>query len=166
MKIFKDAISDETWKACIDELNANLFDKGWKVSNLAWPTRSRVGIDGTVLIKAVSKELRFLLLEDLKEYLPYCNSFAINMHVWMPNSGVATHNDSEHKYGATIYLNQNWYADLGGIFVWWDKNTNEMRGLVPECKTLVLNDEHEDHLVTIVSTHAPEPRISIQIFAT
>jgi len=166
MKVFKNSISQELWKRCIDDVNSSLSDDTWKVSNLSWSDTIKRGINGTCLIKKVDTELRLDILNEIKDFLPYFSNISMNYHVWLPNSGISSHDDLNHKFGATIYLNKNWDVDFGGLFVWEKFDSSGMKALVPECRTLVLNDSHEKHLVTIVSNYIPEPRISIQIFGS
>jgi len=166
MKIIRNSISQELWKKCIDKLNSCLSEDTWKVSTILWPEGIKRGITGSCLIKKIDDELRTDILLEIKDILPYCNSISMNYHVWLPNSGISSHDDSNHKFGATLYLNKNWDIDFGGLFVWEEYGSSTMNALVPECKTLVLNDSHEKHLVTAVSNYIPEPRISIQIFGS
>jgi|688.fasta_scaffold15232_9 hypothetical protein len=168
MKVFKDSISLDLWKKCLDDVNSNLSDS-WKVSTFAWPRYATLGISGNCLFRKVNPELRLEILEEIKDILPYCNKISMNYHVTLPNGGIALHDDSNHKFGATIYLNKEWHINHGGLFVWQEEQedgSSIMKALVPECRSLVLNDIHEGHVVTLVSNYLPEPRISIQIFGS
>lgn len=81
----------------------------------------------------------------------------------MHNSSISLHNDSHVEFGATLYLNEAWVPDDGGIFL-YQHAENDWRAHIPEFNTLVVNDNHTLHMVTPVSPFAKHYRYTIQIF--
>ena len=70
-----------------------------------------------------------------------------------------------YKFGATLYLNDVWDLNWGGIFVWKPNDSNTMKAIAPTHNTLVVNDESELHFVTPISYNTDTFRVTMQIFA-
>jgi Rps23 Pro-64 3,4-dihydroxylase Tpa1-like proline 4-hydroxylase len=119
------------------------------------------------MLANVSDELSELIHEEIKPYLPEHETIRCNFHLWQPLSGIAEHNDGHRKFGATIYLNEEWPPNAGGWFVWEDEETRQSgihKALIPTRNTMVLNDNHENHWVTSIAATPPDNRCSIQIW--
>ena len=80
----------------------------------------------------------------------------------MRNPNFDYHNDFAYRFGATIYLNNEWHINQGGLFVY--KQNNEHKVYVPEFNSMVLNDDKSWHLVTPVSVYAGKFRTTLQIW--
>lgn len=85
--------------------------------------------------------------------------------VWGKGSSIPFHNDQHVQFAATVYLNDNWQVEDGGLFLWKDRNTNELLVVSPEYNMCVINDLHEAHHVSVVSYTSTQPRITLQIWA-
>lgn len=166
MRIIRNCISEET--AELATKNAiDLLDKDvWKNNRDTWDKSLLAGHSGKVLITKVDPEVRAAVLEDIQMELPYSNDLTMNYHVGLAESGIAMHGDDEHRFGATIYLNKVWHHDFGGIFLWCEDSDHleNLKGFVPEYRSLVINQDHENHMVTRVSPGLSEIRLTIQIF--
>jgi hypothetical protein len=69
------------------------------------------------------------------------------------------------RSGISIYLNKIWDENWGGWFCWKDNDTDKSAHMVcPEYNKAVLLSDDVLHCTTMVNTHIPEPRLSIQIF--
>ena len=167
MKIFKDVLSQELYDTCISDLTDKLQSSVWKSSIINWPSSVIEGITGSCIFSMIDSDLsskisnRISKLFDISSYeivMQYC--------AWQPHSGLSLHDDSNHKMGGTIYLNDNWNINNGGIFLWKNKNQEEeiYNAILPTKNMLVLNDEKELHLVTPVSSNSQDLRATIQIW--
>jgi len=165
VKIIKDSISDSLYEDCISELRDNIENSDWKSSLLSWDYTVKRGIKGECLFKNVSDNLKNKIVKEIKKYFSeYCIDYNILFYIWTYSAGIPFHDDGCYETGATIYLNENWSLDYGGIFIWQDKkNTDVYNCLCPSKKTMVINDKTEFHLVTPVCYDSPEYRYTIQI---
>jgi Rps23 Pro-64 3,4-dihydroxylase Tpa1-like proline 4-hydroxylase len=76
-------------------------------------------------------------------------------------SGINWHDDTNVKYGATLYLNNRWSSKWGGEFMFKDENSHGW--IPPTPNSLILIKSPVIHKVnTIIGTKIP--RISIQMF--
>ena len=88
----------------------------------------------------------------------------INYHLWLPGSGINWHDDKASLYGATLYLN-TWEPEKGGVFMWREKLTGELKCIHPQRNMLMINEQGEDHAVTpIMVNESFGNRKSVQIF--
>ena len=79
------------------------------------------------------------------------------------------HNDIPYDEGITIYLNDYWEPDWGGIYLYRpDLNSNHISGIIPKFNTAIRNSGAVNqgifHGVSLVSLNSKCPRVSIQIF--
>jgi len=165
MKILHDVLSESLFTKCVSELEENLDTKeSWYSSSLAWDPHVRKGITGSCLCKKVSTSLHESILDEIKKYFPDCNTIFIYFYIWQTNSGISIHNDTHMKFGATIYLNNDWHPNYGGWFIWEDSRTEEWKTILPKQNVMVLNNNGEEHLVTPISLIDNAMRFTIQIF--
>ena len=93
--------------------------------------------------------------------------FVPMVFVWTPGSYIPTHNDGSAENVRkvfTLYLNEEWSANMGGLFCFTNSQTGEVETLVPDQGMLVYNNADEPHYTTAV-----EPgyfRYSVQVFST
>ena len=83
------------------------------------------------------------------------------LHSMKNNSGINWHDDYNHKYGITYYINRRWNPKFGGEFLFQDKNNNGFIPLVGN--SVVIVKAPFNHKVTPVMKPIV-PRKSIQIF--
>ena len=164
MKIIGHSIRDELLQLCNQEIDTLLSQRAWSSNQTTWNEGLFVDIPGICL----SADVTFLLERELKKelltHLPNHNKLTINYNLWLKNSGIRWHTDANYEFGATLYLNE-WNKKWGGLFLWEDK-AEQLHVLCPSPGTLVINTEAESHSVTQVSTTAPYPRRSLQIWGT
>ena len=167
MRIMNEVLSEELFKKCEEEIKIKLGDRCWSSSLVGWPSYLVQGICGSCMYATVSDELSKLIHDEIRFYLPDHEIVKFNFHLWQPLSGIASHNDDHFKFGATIYLNDEWPPNAGGWFVWEDNETKESgihKALIPKRNMMVLNDTHEKHWVTTIAANPPDNRCSIQIW--
>lgn len=173
MKCFDRVLADDLMNEVLDELKRNLDGFVWKPSSFFWPPGIRNKVNRDCLITACSKELNKKLEQAIQnifiqtnEIVPDYEVFYSMFYMWQKGSAISIHNDSSFKFGATIYLNETWSPDDGGIFLWRRKNEDErlMQAVVPSFNFMVLNNNFDPHLTTPVSELATQPRMTLQLF--
>lgn len=164
MKVYNNVLNPETIQKVCAETNQSCGEDDWRVSALSWVPDIKKGILGSTACKEVSPELTKIIEDEIKHLLPPYEKLFQQIYVWLPSSGISAHNDGGKKFGATIYLNNDWELDFGGLFVWKDKTSEELKVRAPEFNSMVLNDEEELHLVTPVAFNCPAMRHTLQIW--
>ena len=166
MNIIKNAITEETAELATKRAIELLGQDVWDSNRDVWSKELLYGTSGKVLITKLDSDIRKLVLDDISDQLPYYNDLTANFHVGLAESGISMHNDAGHRFGATIYLNKVWHQDFGGLFLWMEDENNptRLKGYIPEYRSMVLNDEGQDHMVTRVAPKLSEIRLTIQIF--
>lgn len=164
MKLYKDVLSPVTLSFINSELSSFMATpEKWTCSSFIWNDDIKVNISGGTLITMVGDSITKLILEDLDGILPSMSHQKLQYCVWPSNSGISTHNDKKYKFGATIYLNESWDINDGGIFL-YEHAADDWRAHVPKFNTMMVNDSSTLHLVTPVSPFAKQNRYTIQIF--
>ena len=166
MKIYENVLTLKTLNRCLTEYNSVRSEGIWKNSSVFWDDKIRQGVLGTVIHGSVPEDLSKELDKELDKYFP-SERKEYQYFVWNTLAALSTHDDAPYAWAATLYLNTEWDADCGGMLLWKDKREKEKHKWSAVCPTqnlLVLNDEHEDHLVTPIAFSAKEERVSIQIW--
>jgi len=167
MKIINNVLTESLFKMCKGELRSKVNKDCWRTSFLLWDPFLHTGVTGSCMSNNVSDKLNELIHKQIRSYLPEHDRIQCIFHLWQPLSGIAGHNDSHMKFGATIYLNDNWDPNAGGWFIWEDEETKQSgiyKTLVPTRNMMVLNDNKEMHWVTPISPITSDMRYSIQIW--
>lgn len=85
----------------------------------------------------------------------------IMFHFWQPESFITWHDDSGHKGAATVYLNERWDTNDGGLFLY--RMDDQITALEPNFNRCVFQTGGVLHCTT--ATHWKSPvRKSIQVF--
>ena len=148
-------------RRCKKEVNQKLSKNEWTSSVIIWEPGLRQGISGSTIAAMTSEDIHNDIVKEISPHVPECD-IVTQYYVWQPNSGISLHRDIKYKFGATIYLNEEWHHDAGGWFIWKDKE--KWNTILPTKNLMVLNDIDEEHLVTRVASDIPYPRYSIQIW--
>ena len=170
MKIHENVLSRDLLNECIKELAMLENSHVWGISNIIWPPYLQEGLVGNVSMRSLSETTSLELYKALEKYFSKMDSdyeVSYLYYVWNKLAGIASHNDSHVSVGATLYLNKLWESNWGGLFVWKDKNEKKeykFNAICPQQNMLIINDEHEMHLVTPTASTIPYPRITIQIW--
>ena len=169
MKVYKNFLDESVLRILNSEID-NYIDpdrapngsRCWGASHVQWQPSLVDDISGSCLSATPSPLVRVKVKVPLLKVLPKAKNININYHYWLPHSGINWHDDGGNIFGATLYLN-DWNSTWGGLFLWEDKN-EDIRGICPRSGTLVVNETCEPHCVTQISTRAPYPRRSLQIW--
>ena len=151
MILIEDSITDDLYQKCVNELNEKLSENCWKSSILNWGSDVKQGVNGSCIVTPVSDTIRYSLEKELNSSLPKCRELEFNFYIWQPQSGISWHNDKapDRLFGASLYLNEEWFPNNGGWFIWEDENGHHT--ILPKKKFLVINNNYEHHCVTPVS---------------
>lgn len=167
MKICKNALSSELLQQHASELQELILKDQWQSSALTWDRQLTQNITGHCLYSRVSENLARKLEQELSFLLPVFSELISLHYLWTPLSGINWHYDEKFSFGATLYLNEEWDKNWGGLFLWQDddyETSQVYKAIVPTYNTLVLNDENQFHSVTTLSTTAPAYRSTLQIW--
>ena len=151
MLLIENSISDDLYQKCVEELNEKLSQRCWVSSSLNWGPDVKKGVNGSCLVTPVSNNIHYFLEKELKSLFPKHRKLEFNYYVWQPQSGISWHSDnvSGRSFGGTLYLNEEWFPNDGGWFIWEDENGHHT--ILPRKKFLVVNDNGEPHCVTPVT---------------
>lgn len=165
MEIFIDVLSEKLLLEVKQYLQSILHKEVWSSSLLAWDKNVHVGLKGSCITSTLPKNLHKKLEKEVKSILPKYKRLTSQYNVWNYLSGVSLHNDAKAKFGSTIYLNDHWDLNYGGLFLWSDSNENKIKKVIcPEKNMMILNSNQEYHMVTPINFDIPEPRCSIQLW--
>jgi len=91
--------------------------------------------------------------------------FNMTYCIWHNGSYIPFHVDSYNDvyYGSTIYLNDNWDKNYGGLYIYEDKDT--LKAICPKYNLGIINSSKLLHATSIISNDAPL-RETIQFFIT
>ena len=170
MKIYKNVLPNDLYLECMEELESNSERSCWRTSSFTWNENIRRCVFGECLVSPVSESLTEKIEFEFKKYFPEYSRFEVSFYCWMSGGGICFHNDHTHdkKCGATIYLNESWNPEWGGVFLWYENQEDESVGkisaLSPQFNNLIINDTFQKHMVTSISPLSPQIRISLQIW--
>ena len=164
MKIVKNVLTENTLESIHNKIKNDYDLKVWKNSILFWQPSIRIGNHVGVLTQIVNDELASCIEKEISQFLPKYNRLVIQIYLWPKGSNISWHNDKGYFFGATIYLNNYWEINYGGLFIWEDNENKELKVLCPSKNVMVINDKEEGHCVTHVTSVALEARMTLQIW--
>jgi Rps23 Pro-64 3,4-dihydroxylase Tpa1-like proline 4-hydroxylase len=92
-------------------------------------------------------------------------NYDVMNYVWTRLSYIPWHNDSIYTSAVTIYLNEFWDPDWGGIYLYHtDMEPKDIKGYIPKFNTAIKNNHKIYHSTTIIAMDAELPRITVQLF--
>lgn len=139
-------------------------DGGFSRTNASWEPHV-VRASAPVLIRdldAANERLVTAMLQ-ARGVLPQ-GAYRVMQFTWPPMSYIPWHNDAQHALALTIYLNEEWDPDWGGLFLYRAPDDGEVRGVVPRFNLGLRNNQQLPHATSMVTPDAPEPRFTLQIF--
>ena len=171
IKKIDNVLSDDLIKDIIEYFKLRLNKEVWK-SNLGWnqnlaPYSANTlthEITCNILIKQIKENIeRAIKVNFDKENL----HFIPLIYIWSGGSYIIWHLDDNYPYNGTIYLNEEWDSNDGGIFLYEEHETNEIRGIKPKYNMMVVNyatetNKHNYHCVTCIVPGSLKKRITIQ----
>lgn len=132
-------------------------------SNYQWSSNI-VRASQPVLIRDYDPSLSAIILGQLtKRGVIDAGDFVVRNYAWSRLSYIPWHNDGMHEVAITVYLNDVWEQDWGGIFLYMDEMSG-IRGYAPKFNTGLKNRGHILHSTSMVTPDAAGPRFTLQIF--
>ena len=161
--VIENALSKELIQDCVAQSQEQFRGKNLR-TNYGWGY-DLVQESSAVLINDIpdDSELYQRILERLKETkeIPTVKETKMMFFYWTRGSYIPWHNDQTYEAGITIYLNDVWGRDDGGLFLY--RENEQIKGLIPEFNMMVIQTGGIDHCVTPV-IRVGSIRASIQIF--
>lgn len=133
-------------------------------SNLAWDSNIVKGAGQVSILRLddFNDEIKKTYVDSFPRYKGF--EFTSMFYVWLRGSHIPWHTDGKYQMGSTVYLNETWNPDDGGIYLWKDEES-KIHGEVPEYNKMVLNSGKTPHAVTMISNQAENLRTTVQVFA-
>lgn len=164
-------LSDDLIKDIIEYFKFKLNKQEWK-SSLGWdqslvPSSTNTlvhRITSSILTNQIKKSIEKAINVDFdRENLDFLSL----IYIWNSGSYITWHPDDVYQYNGTIYLNEEWDSNDGGLFLYKDNHTNEIKGIEPTYNSMVVNlstenDPHNSHCVTCIVPGTIKKRITIQ----
>ena len=159
--VFEDAFCKFLLRESLETLRSNQYV--WK-SNLQW-NPPIVKASTPVLLRHYNDLLKKAILDQLlkKEIIKH-KEYTVMNYVWTRLSYIPWHNDPHTSSAITVYLNEKWHKDWGGLFLFMERDSEQIHGYIPRFNSAVKNESNIMHSTTIISSDAETPRITIQMF--
>lgn len=161
IKKIENILDEELFVKCQEYAKSKLRDGSTSfTTNHFWENGVRKD-SNIVLVHRVENGEIFEKVRDIIQNKLYHSPKGIMFYYWMPGSHIPWHNDKHHKAGITIYLNENWDKDHGGLFLF--DHDNEIKGIYPKRNMAVEQCGNVYHSVC-PTTSTSDIRYTIQIF--
>jgi hypothetical protein len=95
--------------------------------------------------------------------LPLQEAGGAMIYLWTKGSYIPVHSDGTYAKAMTIYLNEDWSFNDGGMFNWYEQSQNEWKAVLPSFNMGMLNDTLQLHGTSMV-TSRDKTRITLQVF--
>lgn len=149
-------------------LNKYEMSKGeavFEINDMArWPNNLYAGNFGPVYVLRLPEWFDYFAYKF--SHIPQFENTKLNvcyMHIWQRGSGIRWHEDGNgSRIGATVYLNQEWNSNWGGLFL-YEKNGHQS-WYNPTYNNCVWFESPMWHSVSLLGSDIPYPRLSVQLF--
>lgn len=171
IKKFDNILSDDLIKNIMEYFKSMLGRDVWSSSS-GWDQNLSLisanilthQITDKILKKEIKKNIETALNINFEEKEL---DFTSSIYVWSGGSYITWHPDDCYPYNGTIYLNEEWDSNDGGVFLYKENETNEIRGIEPEYNTMVVNyatetSQHNDHCLTCIVPGTIKKRVTLQ----
>ena len=81
MRIINEALNEELFQKCKEELKSKFKERCWSSSLVTWQPQLKQGISGSCMVANVSDELGELIHEEIRPYLPEHETIRCNFHL-------------------------------------------------------------------------------------
>lgn len=171
IKQYDNVLNEELIKDIMEYFKFILGKDVWSSSS-AWNQNLSL-ISANTLTHAISdkilrKEIEKSIVETIKvDFDEEDLDFSSSIYVWSGGSYITWHSDEVFPYNGTIYLNEEWDSNDGGLFLYKENHTNEIKGIEPIYNSMIVNsntenDSHNSHCVTCIVPGTIKKRITIQ----
>jgi hypothetical protein len=171
IKTYNNVLDEKIIKDVIEYFRS-ITDKNVWSSNIGWeqnlcPISSNI-LTHTIFDKNIVKQIKSSIENKIHINFDSIDlSFIASIYVWSCGSYITWHSDTEYPYNGTIYLNKEWDTNNGGVFLYKENNTNEIKGIEPSYNSMIVNsgteeDPHNSHCVTCIVPGTIKKRITLQ----
>jgi hypothetical protein len=165
MEFFDNVFEEPVCRFLLANSRASLSGSSeFRRSNFHWQPELRQS-SAVVLVRDIEPVLSGLLLDKLIERkIVEHREYRVMNFAWTRLSYIPWHDDYRVKDAVTIFLNDVWELDWGGLFLYQDEAT-QILGYPPTFNCGLRNQGNVLHATTPVSLEAPEPRFTLQLFS-
>ncbi|GAA4051313.1 2OG-Fe(II) oxygenase [Parerythrobacter jejuensis] len=134
-------------------------------TNFTWSEKIRRA-SHPVLIRTYDPRQVAMICQQLeaKGVIEPGHEWRVTNTAWTRLAYIPWHNDTKHAEAVTVYLNEEWDPDWGGLFLWRDGANGAIHAKEPLFNTALRNSGAVLHATTPVMLDAPEPRFTVQLF--
>lgn len=144
----------------------------FEINNMGrWGAGLESGSYAPVLVLPIPEFKQYLIDKYCRDVDPMFNEFknlTCFMHIWLPGSQIQWHHDASDdnpRLSSTIYINEAWNWNWGGLFLFDDPEMPGKQGWVfPHPNSMIWFKPPIWHATTMVNNNAEVPRLSIQLF--
>ena len=166
MRVIEDFISEELVKKIDSIIHSNIGDYKWS-TNLFW---KRGVVENSNFFVTYPLHKHKEIYDELKDSICSivdpslsCEEFLFNYTIFTSGAYIPWHDDGSTFFAATIYLNENWNSEDGGLLL-YKREDDEIVAIVPKYRRIVVNNLRCEHHVTMVCPHAKQYRTTIQVW--
>lgn len=164
MLVYENFLSEEALKLC--DLHREKIIKreitGW--TNMIWAEGLRK--NSSLIFVTSFPEITEYVFDKISKINSnfYYSQITTNFCIWGPGSKLNLHNDDLHLFAGTIYLNDDWNPEDGGLFMWRKDEASDFQVVLPEYNKAIINSNAEAHQVTQLSPASTNLRYTVQIW--
>jgi len=161
IKIVPNILSNELFELCNNYSNTEIKDKSKLITNSLWDDEV-VNQSTEVFISQLNDGILYeKITDEIKSHIPFkYKTCKISFFYWTKNSYIPWHYDLNRSGAVTIYLNDDWHINDGGLYLY--KNDDIINAVVPEKNLAVISDYKVFHGTSSVVEN--KIRRTIQIF--
>ena len=160
MKVIDDIFDQQELNYIREDFHKNLKNT-WEINKYHWQDILTIGTDGFVLMRHVPGKVKNIVLDSIKKHVHFDKDPGIMYYMWTTGSGINWHHDDHTKQACTIYL-EDWPIEFGGQLIYKEGRANK---LIPvKANRMVVNDNHTEHMVSLVRKNKDKIRFTMQIF--
>jgi Rps23 Pro-64 3,4-dihydroxylase Tpa1-like proline 4-hydroxylase len=158
---FYSFLEPSLFQECVEYSDKQFFSKNFNWTNQEKWDHNIIVLDSAVVhIHAIpedhslSNKVRSVVEETLK-----VKTKNVMCYYWMPGSHIPWHNDGIYPGGISIYLNESWDKNHGGLFLYMDYN-NYNKAVNDDKDDDDDDDDDDDHTPTIKAI-VPEQNLAV-----
>jgi len=162
IKQFNNFLDINLIKNIKNKIHQNLAEPKWR-SSLYWYFGFKNSSSPVLSFEIEDDIFKNIIKNKFISFFPQLTnkSMTVFYYIWPNLSFIPFHTDGGKYMGATIYLNEEWDKNHGGLFLY--ENNNEINVIIPEFNKCVVNDLKINHATTLTTIEAPY-RETLQIF--
>ena len=171
IKQYDNVLNEELIKNIMEYFKSMLDRDVWG-SSLGWDQDLSLISTNILIHRITDKILREEIKKSIEEVIKVDFDeedldFSSLIYVWSGGSYITWHQDECYPYNGTIYLNEEWDSNDGGVFLYKENHTNEIKGIEPIYNSMVVNsgtenDPHNFHRVTCIVPGTIKRRVTLQ----